>query len=94
MDHENYIHKNDGEHNDAPLVGNTPHARNDHYHVNALKAIRARADKLGIRNIADTEDEMKQLLAILLGVDEDQAEILYEIMERVASCHWKKINRM
>lgn len=91
MDHEHYSHKQDGG-SDAPLVGNNPHLRNDHYHMRALKAIKARGDKIGIHNIADTEDEMKQLLSLLLKVDDDHAEILYEIIERAVSCHWKKIH--
>lgn len=95
MDHENYVnHKADGEVADAPLVGNTPHARNEHYHIRAMQAIKNRGEKLKIFNIGDSEAEMKELLALLLGVDDDHAEILYEIMERVASCHYKKINRV
>jgi hypothetical protein len=92
MEHEHYQHQGGGG-EQTPLVGNTPHSRNDHYHVKAINAIRARGDKLGIHDIADSEDEMKQLLSLLLGVDDDHAEIIYEIMERVVSCHWKKINR-
>lgn len=97
MDTENYQHeKHDGVvmgADDAPLVGNTPHSRNEHYYGKALKAIRARGDKLGIHNIADSEDEMKQLVALILDIDDDQAEILYEVIERAIGCHWKKVNR-
>lgn len=96
MDSEHYISTHGGgEHEEThQLVGNSPHSRNEHYHLLAMKAIRARGDKLGIRNIADTEDEMKQLLTLILGLDDDHAEILYEIIERVVSCHWKKINHV
>lgn len=72
--------------------GATPHERNEHYHRKALENIRSRADKLGARDIADTEDDMKQLVAYVLGINEDQAEIVYEIFERAISCHYKKIN--
>jgi hypothetical protein len=97
MDYENYNHNKpheSGGGDSTPLVGNTPHSRNDHYHAKAMKAIRARGDEIGIRNIADSEDEMKKLLSILLQLDEDRAEILYEMFERAVSCHWKKIHNM
>lgn len=98
METENYIHnRHDGAvmgADDAPLVGSTPHSKNEHYYVRAVKAIKARGDKLGIHDIADTEDEMKQLLMLILDIDEDQAEILYEIIERAIGCHWKKVHRM
>lgn len=95
MDHENYVHnKGDGGGMETPLVGNNPHARNEHYHIKAMNAIRARAEKLGIKDIADSEAEMKQLVSLLLNVDDDHAEILYELIERAISCHWKKIHNI
>jgi hypothetical protein len=74
------------------MPGANPHERNDHYHRKALDNIRSRAEKLGVTDIADTEDDMKELVAHVLGVDDDRAEVIYEIMERVCSCHYRKIN--
>ena len=76
----------------AVMPGANPHERNDHYHRKALDNIRSRAEKIGITDIADTEDDMKEVVAHILEIGEDKAEILYEVMERICSCHYRKIN--
>jgi hypothetical protein len=73
------------------LPGTTAHERNEHYHRKAMDNIHSRAEKIGVTDIADTEDDMKELLAYTLGIDDDRAEILYEMWERAISCHHKKI---
>ena len=79
---------------DAPLVGATPHARNEHYHHKALRKIREAAAKMRITDIAPTEADMKQTLAAALKLSDVQAEILYEVGEWIAACHYKKINNI
>lgn len=77
---------------DAPLVGATPHARNEHYHHKALRKIREAAAKMRITDIEASEADMKATLAAALKISDAQAEILYEIGEWIAACHYKKIN--
>ena len=79
---------------DAPLVGATPHARNEHYHHKALRKIREAAAKMRITDIEASEADMKATLAAALKLSDVQAEILYEIGEWIAACHYKKINNI
>lgn len=79
---------------DAPLVGATPHARNEHYHHKALRKIREAAAKMRITDIEASEADMKATLAAALKISDVQAEILYEIGEWIAACHYKKINNI
>lgn len=79
---------------DAPLVGATPHARNEHYQSKALRHIREAAAKMRITDIEASEADMKAVLAAALKISDEQAEILYEVGEWMAACHYKKINNI
>lgn len=79
-----------GEHSEMSV-----HQRNEHYHNKALSAITEGAEHLGVHDIEDNEVEMKKLLTILFksgASAELKSEIMYEIIERAISCHWKKIH--
>lgn len=86
-----------------PGGGITPGAnareRNEHYYLNAVGCIASAGERLGITDIADTEDEMKALLAHMIvlirdgnGSPEDIANVIYEMNERICACHFKKIH--
>lgn len=92
MNTENY-NPNPKNDEDMPLIGNTPHARNEHYMNKAVKAIQTMCEEVGIKDVVNSEDEMKKLIAVLMGKDENIGKIFYEIIERAVACHWKKINR-
>lgn len=69
---------------------------NKHYHEKAISAIRSGAAHIGVKDVEDTEEDMKELLAVLFSCGaaaELKSEIMYEIVERAVSCHWKKIHR-
>lgn len=64
------------------------HETNEHYQNRAYRNICVAAEKYGIKNIADSEKEMKELMSFALT--HDDSEMLGEIIEWFIAEHTKK----
>lgn len=69
--------------------GPDQHESNAHYHTRAYHNICELAKRHGIKNVADDESDMKDLL--LVGLHEDDADMVGEIFEWFISEHAKKV---
>lgn len=65
-----------------------PHETNEHYQSRAFLNVCEAAKKYGIKNIADTEKEMKELMSFSLR--HNDSEMLGEIIEWFIAEHAKK----
>lgn len=64
---------------------------NQHYLEKAERNISDIAARYGFRNIS-TEDDMKELIAFMLDVDQDVANLLVEVMEQRIGQHFIDID--
>lgn len=70
------------------LHSHHPHETNEHYQSRAYLNVCEAAKKYGIKNIADTEKEMKELMSFALR--HNDPEMLGEIIEWFIAEHTKK----
>jgi hypothetical protein len=67
------------------------HETPEEYKKRALECIRKTGGEIGIRKIEDSEEEMKEVLAVALGIDDKTADLLGEIIEWFIAEHDQKV---
>jgi hypothetical protein len=63
----------------------------EEYHMRAYENIQRIGSKMNIMHIKDDEPEMKDLISHILGVSEEKADMLGEIIEWFIAAHDMKV---